>query len=939
MHMIHATNTGHWPGHLPASPGPRLVRFICRAALLLATVVALPAGAQGTPPAAEATEVQIPADRFSRVSALPEWVEWVDGLPPAAASDAVVTRLADTHFRVAAEPRVFVHRAMQVNASSHLGAIGQWGTTFLPEYQRLELHRLQILRGGQVIDKTASTRPRFMQREAGAEQGVFSGEVTAVFVIDDVRVGDTLEVAYSLVGANPAFGGRYVDSASWDAEWPVLRRRVRIDAPAARKIGWRVIGDRKPALKPTERTLEGWRRISFEAHDLAAIEPEFATPGDETPWRWIQFSEFRDWSEVVHWAQGLFPASTPEADLAPVLAQVRAEHGAEAKVRRALAFVQGEIRYLSLSFGENSHRPFAPREVLNRRFGDCKDKSLLLVAVLRAEGIDATPVLLSTGMRGGVDKLLPSPLAFDHAIVRVRIDGRTYFLDPTVRGQVSSLDRIGQWHADTRALVIETGGKALTAIGPAPAELLRDSREEKVRVTNFDAPAEMSVLQTFVGVDAERVRDNLAGMSARQIASAVAASTERRYPGAVLVGAPRITDDAERNELRIALDFSLPRYMERDADNWLARYSAANLAGVFNVPERGNRSAPLFATRAPFFSRYAVEITLPENVSLRYAPERTQVDNPAFSFRTAIAYAKNTARLTAELDAIRDRVEPPQLARYMADVQRVGSLSAGSFVIRPVDIVRAESGLPYPEATRQELTQVVQKLGESLSQRTLPAADRAAVLCERALAHAYLEAPRPARDDADAALALAPNRADIVACRGRVAFFSGDFPRSAQHFTRALVLDPDNHEARFLRGMASFAQGDWRQARADLIRLEGDAVPAGYRARARVWLALADRRQGVVVAPLATSETDWLSSAQRMVANQESGERLLDLVEREAPIPLEPARAEAYCFIGEQALAAGNRVKAGAYFKRALAQGARLSACSVIARSESKRLE
>lgn len=926
---------------MPRPAGPLLLclaRFICHVAAA-AFFVAQPGLAQDVRSSANATEIQIPADRFSRVSELPDWVEWVDALPEASGSEAAVSRLADTQFRVDTEPRIFVHRAIQVNASAQLGAIGQWSTSFLPDYQRLELHSLRILRGSQVIDKSASTPPRFLQRETGAERGMFSGEVTAMFVIDDVRAGDTLEVAYSLVGTNPAFGGRFVESASWDAEWPILRRRVRIEMPASRQIAWRVIGDRSPELRSTERIKDGWRRIDFEARNIAAIEPEVATPGDTIPWRWIQFSEFKNWSEVVQWAQGLFPGNAPKEDLESVLAQVRAERTPEEKVRRALAFVQGEIRYLSLSFGENSHRPFSPRDVLGRRFGDCKDKSSLLVAILRAEGIDAVPVLLSNSMRGGVEKLLPSPLDFDHAIVRVRLNGKRYYLDPTVRGQISDLDWIGQWHAGSKALVIEAGGIGLTAIDPAPAELLFDRRQEKIRVKSFEAPAEMSVVQTFVGTDAEAVRDSLASMSAKQIASASSASTERRFPGAILLGAPRVKDDATRNELQIAMDFSLPNYIERDAGSWLARYSATNFVGVFNVPERGNRSSPLIATRAPFSLRYSIEITLPDHVNLRYQPEKSQVESSVFSFRAATEFSKNTIRLTAELDTNRDRVEPPQLASYVTDVRRVGNMVAGSFIIRPSDILPVAPDIPYQQAIRQELTRSVKTLDDSLGQHNLSASDRAAVLCERALVRVYLEEAKAARDDADAAVALTPNSAETLACRGRVAFFSGDLARSGQDLTRALALDPKSHEALLLRGITNLARGDLRQAQGDLVRLDSDTVPRAYRSRAKVWLALAYRRDGVSVTPLAATETDWLAEAQRMIANQESGERLLDLVERDTPSPREPTRAEAYCFIGAQALAAGNRTKASAYFKRALAQGALLNPCSAVARIETRRLE
>ena len=56
---------------------------------------------------------------------------------------------------------------------------------------------------------------------------------------------------------------------------------------------------------------------------------------------------------------------------------------------------------------------------------------MLLVSMLDHLGIEAHPALVNTRLRKGLLKLLPAPTLFDHAVVSARIDGRTYWLDPT----------------------------------------------------------------------------------------------------------------------------------------------------------------------------------------------------------------------------------------------------------------------------------------------------------------------------------------------------------------------------------------------------------------------------------------------------------------------------------------------------------------------------
>src|SRR6185312_13347534 len=68
---------------------------------------------------------------------------------------------------------------------------------------------------------------------------------------------------------------------------------------------------------------------------------------------------------------------------------------------------------------------------VKRRYGDCKDKALLLVTMLRALGIAARPALVSTTYGGHVGDYAPTASLFDHAIVQVMLNGGPAWIDPT----------------------------------------------------------------------------------------------------------------------------------------------------------------------------------------------------------------------------------------------------------------------------------------------------------------------------------------------------------------------------------------------------------------------------------------------------------------------------------------------------------------------------
>src|SRR6185436_3385419 len=137
---------------------------------------------------------------------------------------------------------------------------------------------------------------------------------------------------------------------------------------------------------------------------------------------------------------------------------------------------QDNIRYASISIGPGSYRPHPSDLVLERNFGDCKDKSLLLVNLLRGIGIDARVALVNSETGHALPEALPSPSAFDHAIVRARLGPEVLWLDPTASQQGGTLAKTAQ--ADFEyALVIDPDTAALEPMPRTKREAsLRDVR-------------------------------------------------------------------------------------------------------------------------------------------------------------------------------------------------------------------------------------------------------------------------------------------------------------------------------------------------------------------------------------------------------------------------------------------------------------------------------
>ena len=540
------------------------LRALAGAALFLLPAIGLLPGegrAQGAAPGnVQFHEVQIAADAFSLGEAVPAWVI-PTAIPEPGQAEPMLIRLADTQYYVDRAPIVYVRRAMTINDAASLSRAGQVSIPFVPQYHKLKVHAVRVLRGGETLDRTASSSVRFLQRETGLEQGIYSGEVTASILVNDLRVGDTLEYAYSLYGQNPVFGDKFIATASWDQGYPAALRRVVLTHPAGRHIAWRLIGDRKDApLTPAESVREGMRRLVFEERSIAKVLLEPMTPTEHVAFRRLQFSEFAGWSDVVGWADELFQSNgNLGEDGRAMVETLRQKATEEDRVVAALEFVQSQIRYFSVSMGESSHRPTQPEVVLKRRYGDCKDKSLLLVTLLQALGIPAKPVLVDLGRLRGLDSELPSPELFNHAIVQATVGGQVFYLDPTALGQHGRLRRMGQIHEGAQVLVVSPQARELSIVAsPDVKELVRSVVSETATIHKFNADGELKSKQTWHGVVAERLRVMQERLPREQLLKSIADAMESRYPGAKLVGEPDIQDDRVNNALSIAATYRCP---------------------------------------------------------------------------------------------------------------------------------------------------------------------------------------------------------------------------------------------------------------------------------------------------------------------------------------------------------------------------------------------
>ncbi|HET7842512.1 MAG TPA: DUF3857 domain-containing protein, partial [Xanthomonadales bacterium] len=533
---------------------------------------ALPAA---TPPASDAVRVEKRGEFEFRVAPAPDWVverdvpaTW-DAKAPGTDERSWRYWLLDAQVDRRGTRRGWYDQAFEPVSPELVSDAARYEIPFVPEYQRMTLHRVAVRRDGKWSDRLVPASITLARRETEFESDMATGEVAALVVIEDVRAGDVVRVSYSLEGSNPVLAGMTNEHFGFGWTSPILDRTLRVLFPAGTQVASR---NERGAPAATVRREGDHVLVSAAAHGAAAIEDDGEYPAWYSPWPMLQVGEQRTWADVARWARKIYPAPEPlPAELATRLVEWR-KLPREAGALAALRAVQEEVRYFGAELGENTHRPSQPAETWRRRYGDCKDKALLLATLLRELGYDAEPALVSAGNGRGVRDWLPGGDAFDHVIVRARDGERTWWLDATQTQQRGTLDRIDVGDFGV-ALPVADGFDALVNV-------VSGATSDDKRVTERWQPGadgrtvELTVTTTVTGSLADDMRRELSTGGREALEKRYADYYRRAFGDLEVIGKLESSDDEHANRIEVVERYRLLK-------PWAAESSEERAIDVF----------------------------------------------------------------------------------------------------------------------------------------------------------------------------------------------------------------------------------------------------------------------------------------------------------------------------------------------------------------------
>ena len=231
--------------------------------------------------------------------------------------------------------------------------------------------------------------------------------------------GDVVELEYSLMPKrrSAAYSGYFGELVLFAGRGQAELKRYVLIAPAAQKVF--VHAEKIAPASIAAR--DGSQVFVWEARSVPALPREQHSPGITEISPYVHVSTLGDWKQLGSWyAELVRPQFALDQSLESELARViKGLHGDREKISAIQEFVLRSTHYVALEFGVYSYKPYPVTQIYARRFGDCKDKASLMIALLRAAGIEAEIALVRTRSLGDVVAEPASIALFNHAIVYV----------------------------------------------------------------------------------------------------------------------------------------------------------------------------------------------------------------------------------------------------------------------------------------------------------------------------------------------------------------------------------------------------------------------------------------------------------------------------------------------------------------------------------------
>jgi len=423
--------------------------------------------------------------------------------------------------------------------------------------------------------------------------------------------------------------------------------------------------------------------FTWSLSDVPAFESEPSMPSLDRFDGHVKFSpsEWNSWNDVSRWYYGqLFkPRIETDGEIAAKAMELTASCIGDAeKISRIFRYVQS-LRYVAIELGLGSIQPTPAATVLERAYGDCKDKSVLLVSLLRSAGISAEPVLVMTQDEGVLDPAFPSWF-FNHMIVKAEArGGSTYWLDATV--PTCPIVELPWQCEGIDVLVLHQDGTSAIERTPASASSANTTSFFIREDISKSLDARFDVTMKFHGERNFRNREFFRDRTEQEMKEFCKTLVVDDFVGATVGRYSFSNLDSVNADLVFRFDFAVSNALKQQSDLYFLTADPFKLLNEFGWLVKDKRRYPL-SFSYPRTIRRDITINYPrDGFAVRNLPADVTQQGDNFDYtQSSRSEAPGTIQVTEEFAVKKREIGPKEYASTKKFFERIQTHNAEKIV-------------------------------------------------------------------------------------------------------------------------------------------------------------------------------------------------------------------------------------------------------------------
>jgi hypothetical protein len=343
-----------------------------------------------------------------------------------------------------------------------------FGTRKLPYHRRYSTVKVPLARVIKSDGRVIPVSEEFMKDgtlEETQQMNIFEENFRRLSVtFPGLELGDSVEM-FTETKSKPLIEGHYNDFILFQSVEPILRKEAVIDGPASKPLRYIVRDGQLDFSKEKKgnRIIYRWK-----AANQPKIEQELGMVTIADVALRVIASTFKDWQELSRYGDKLNvgKVDSNEALKAKVAELTKDSKTEEEKILSIFRYVSQKVRYMGSSMDLGAFiEPHQATYTFEKQYGVCRDKSILMMAMLKEIGVKAYDAMINLSRK--TDPEIPI-IFFEHAICGVVMkDGRIIYMDPTL--ELSSA--FGETYVGGRyILLLDEHGQDLLKVPAIPAE-------------------------------------------------------------------------------------------------------------------------------------------------------------------------------------------------------------------------------------------------------------------------------------------------------------------------------------------------------------------------------------------------------------------------------------------------------------------------------------